>query len=88
MDEFFEVLTLIQTKKITPIPIVLVGTKFWGGLMDWIKATLLDEYGNISAKDLDLFHVVDEVEEVIRIINEFYPEDDSGDGKLVPNYDI
>lgn len=88
MDEFFEVLTLVQTEKITPIPIVLVGKKFWSGLMDWIKDTLLEEYGNISAKDLDLFHVVDDIEEVIEIIHRFYPEDDSGDGQLVPNYDI
>lgn len=88
MDEFFEVLTLVQTEKITPIPIVLVGKQFWGGLMDWIKNTLLEEYGNISAKDLDLFHVVEDVEEVVEIINSFYPEDDSGDGQLIPNYDM
>lgn len=58
LDELFESLTLIQTKKIRNFPVVLFGTEYWEGLLDWIKATMLAE-GNISAKDLDLFVVTD-----------------------------
>lgn len=72
LDELFEALTLIQTHKIDPFPVVLVGKSFWGGLIDWIKATLLESYGNISAKDLDLFTVVDTADEVVHAINQFY----------------
>ena len=71
MDELFEAMTLIQTKKIGKFPIVLVGRKFWSGLMDWIKNTLLEE-GNISAKDLDLISIVDTEEEVLEVIDTFY----------------
>ena len=71
MDELFEALTLIQTKKIGQFPIVLVGKEFWSGLVDWIKNTLL-EVGNISETDLDLFHVVDTAEEAVNVIDEFY----------------
>ncbi|RNC87210.1 MAG: TIGR00730 family Rossman fold protein [Winogradskyella sp.] len=80
LDELFEAMTLIQTHKIHSFPIILVGSKFWGGLVDWIKNTLLEE-GNISPKDLDLFHVVDTSEEVIVILNAFYKEYD-----LSPNF--
>lgn len=89
LDEFFEVLTLIQTKKITPVPIVLVGTEFWAGMKDWIIHTLLERHHNISPGDMDLFHIVDEVEEVIKIIVDFYAEGQSGDGQeLSPNYEM
>ncbi len=88
LDEFFEVLTLVQTKKITKVPMILVGREFWSGLEAWIKKVLLEENSNISPGDLDLFHIVDEIEEVIDIINKFYPEDESGDGQLVPNYEL
>jgi hypothetical protein len=74
MDEMFEAITLIQTKKIGAFPIVLVGKEFWGGLVDWIKGTVLKKYNNISAKDLDLFHVVDTPEEAVQVIDEFYSE--------------
>ncbi len=80
LDELFEAITLIQTHKIETFPIILVGSKFWGGLMDWIKNTLL-EAGNISPKDLDLIHLVDSSDEVIDILNNFYKE--SG---LSPNF--
>ena len=53
-------------------PIILVGTDFWGGLVEWIKKTLLDSYNNVSAKDLDLVHLVDTEDEVITILNDFY----------------
>jgi len=71
MDELFEAITLIQTKKIGKFPIVLVGRKFWGGLMDWIKNTLLEE-GTISPKDLDLISIVDTEDEVLEVIDTFY----------------
>eukprot|EP01093_Parvamoeba_rugata_P000555 TRINITY_DN1064_c0_g2_i2.p2 TRINITY_DN1064_c0_g2~~TRINITY_DN1064_c0_g2_i2.p2 ORF type:complete len:147 (-),score=37.83 TRINITY_DN1064_c0_g2_i2:491-931(-) len=80
LDELFEAITLIQTHKIESFPIILVGKDFWGGLMDWVKTTLLDA-GNISAKDLDLIHLVDSGDEVIEILNNFYKEYD-----LSPNF--
>lgn len=72
LDELFEAMTLIQTHKIGKFPIVLVGSEFWNGMLDWIKKVLLEEHGNISESDLDLFHVVDTAEEVVEIINTFY----------------
>ena len=71
LDEFFEAVTLVQTYKAERFPIILVGSKFWKGLIDWIKNTLL-ENGKISAKDLDLFHLVDTSDEALKIINDFY----------------
>ncbi|MBT6881121.1 MAG: TIGR00730 family Rossman fold protein [Flavobacterium sp.] len=71
LDELFEAITLIQTKKIGRFPIVLVGSSFWGGLLDWIKNTLLAE-GNISESDLKLFRVVDTADEAIEHLNKFY----------------
>ncbi|HAA15968.1 MAG TPA: TIGR00730 family Rossman fold protein [Cytophagales bacterium] len=72
LDELFEALTLIQTKKIGKFPIVLVGKSFWDGLWDWVKNILLDQEGNISAKDLDLVHIVDSCDEAVEIIDDFY----------------
>jgi len=72
LDELFETITLVQTKKIGAFPIILVDRNFWGGLLDWIKKTLLEENGNISAKDLDLIHIVDTSDEVIDILDNFY----------------
>jgi hypothetical protein len=71
LDEISEALTLIQTKKIGRFPIVMVGKKFWSGLIDWIKKTLLAE-GMISEEDLDLFNVVDTPEDAVKVIDEFY----------------
>ena len=71
LDELFEAITLIQTKKIGRFPIVLVGKEFWGGMVDWIKNSLLSD-GKISKKDLDLFHLVDTSDEALKIINNFY----------------
>lgn len=81
LDELFEALTLIQTEKITKFPVVLVGKSFWGGLVDWIKSTLLEREGNISPKDLDLFTVVDEPEEAVEVVDRFYSQ-----YKLSPNF--
>ena len=72
LDELFEALTLIQTEKITKFPIVLFGSDFWSGLIDWIKKTLLDEYKNISLEDLDLIKVVDDVDEAVAHVVQFH----------------
>jgi len=70
MDEFFESLTLIQTLKMEHFPVILVGTKFWGGIIDWIKQTVLEQEGNISPEDLDIFGLTDDPEEVLRIVQQ------------------
>ena len=72
LDELFEAITLIQTHKIGKFPIILVDKKFWGGMIDWIKSTLLREAQNISPEDLDLFITVDTAEEAVAKIDEFY----------------
>ena len=74
LDELFEAITLIQTHKIETFPIILVGTEFWTGLMDWVKSTLLHANNNISPEDLDLIHIVDTADEVITILDDFYKE--------------
>lgn len=71
LDELFEALTLIQTQKIDTFPIILVGSHFWSGLIDWLKNTLVSE-GTISEKDLDLIYVVDKADSVLQIIDTFY----------------
>lgn len=72
LDEFFEAVTLVQTYKAERFPIILVGSKFWKGLIDWIKNTLLNEHKNISKEDLDLFYVVDTKDEVIDVLENFH----------------
>ena len=67
MDELFESVTLIQTQKIKPFPVILVGSEFWKGLLDWVKTVVLKE-GGISASDLDIFQVVDDPSEILKII--------------------
>lgn len=81
LDELFEAITLIQTKKIAKFPIILVGRSFWAGLIDWIKAMMLEKNGNISITDLDLFKIVDTAEEVVETINTFYNKH-----QLSPNF--
>ena len=71
LDELFESLTLIQTKKIKRVPIILVGTKFWEGLVEWIKSVLIKNQ-MISKQDLDLFSVVDTQEEVLNCLEKFH----------------
>lgn len=70
MDEFFEALTLVQTKKILPFPLILVDKSYWGGMMDWIKTTML-ESGYIGEGDLDLIKLVDDPVEVLNIVRGF-----------------
>jgi hypothetical protein len=72
LDELFEAITLIQTKKIEKFPIILVGTKFWSGLIDWIKSTMVDTHKTVSPQDLNLIHLVDTEDEVINILDDFY----------------
>jgi hypothetical protein len=69
LDELFEALTLIQTGKVSSFPVVLVGTSYWQGLVDWLSSTMVGE-GKIGAADLKLFHVTDDPAEVLRIIQQ------------------
>ena len=74
LDELFEAITLIQTKKIGRFPIVLVGSSFWEGLIKWIKNTMLRKENNISPEDLDLFELVDTPQEAVDYIDNFYKQ--------------
>src|SRR5512136_2047332 len=73
MDELFEALTLIQTKKIRSFPVVLVGRQYWQGMVDWLRQSVFG-MGNVDAQDLELFHVVDQPEEVCQIITKRYKD--------------
>ncbi|MFT7344853.1 MAG: hypothetical protein ACI9XP_001442, partial [Lentimonas sp.] len=81
LDELFEALTLIQTKKINTRPIVLVGKSYWEGLVDWIKEVMLKQEKNISPEDLDLIILVDSADEAVYYINDFYKSN-----HLTPNF--
>jgi len=78
LDELMEAITLIQTSKIKKIPIILVGTSFWSGLIDWLKQTLLAQNNTISEGDLDLFSCVDTADEVIDLLKQYYSDTDTG----------
>ena len=71
LDEFFEALNLIQTKRIVKFPVILVGSAYWKGLIDWLKNTALEK-NCISKKDLDIFKIVDKPKEVVSAIKKFY----------------
>ena|SRR3989338_2394714 len=71
LDEFSEAITLIQTKRMEGFPVILFGSKYWHGLLDWMKHTMLKE-GCIAAEDLDIFRVVDKPEDVVTLIKRFY----------------
>lgn len=81
MDEFFEVATLIQTRKFTATPMICMGSKYWNGLFDWMRETMLEEEGNISPGDLELIKIFDTADEVVAYIREFYTHN-----KLQPNF--
>ncbi len=85
LDELFEVLTLIQTKKISKVPVILMGESFWGGMKSWIKDVMLDQESNISPEDMDLIPITDDVNEVVKYITDFYSKDA---GRLSPNYEL
>ena len=74
MDEFFEVATLIQTRKMLQVPLILVGSEYWAGLMTWIKAVMLEKESNVSAGDLDLLKVADTADDVAEIMKHFYTQ--------------
>lgn len=69
LDEFFEIITLIQTGKMQSIPVVCVGKEYWSGLVSWLEEVEVRRYKTINAEDLKLFHVVDSVEEAFKIVN-------------------
>jgi len=81
LDELFEAITLIQTDKTAKFPIILVGSDFWQGLLDWIEEVLLGKFESISPEDMDLVKVVDTADEVVEILNEFYTK-----FNLTPNF--
>jgi hypothetical protein len=70
LDEFFESLTLIQTLKIQPFPVVLIGRDFWESLVDWMRVTLAEQFETIDSDDLDLFSIVDTPAEAVKIIRD------------------
>ncbi len=72
LDELFEAITLIQTKKIAKFPIILVGSEFWSGLFEWIKEVVLAKHAKISPEDMNLIKIVDSANEVVEIIDNFY----------------
>ncbi|MEU0883065.1 TIGR00730 family Rossman fold protein [Lentzea sp. NPDC005914] len=69
LDELFEALTLVQTKKVTKFPVVLFGTSYWQGLYDWIKNSVL-EGGKVGEKDLSLLHLTDDIDDAVRVVQE------------------
>ena len=81
IDELFEALTLIQTKKISRRPVVLIGHAYWDGLIEWIRTAMLEQEHNISPEDLDLFKVVDTAQEAVEYVDEFFKNHD-----LKPNF--
>lgn len=81
LDELFEALTLIQTKKISKRPVVLIGSEYWNGLMEWIKTVMLSGENNISESDLDLIKIVDTAQQAFDTVDEFYKSHD-----LSPNF--
>jgi uncharacterized protein (TIGR00730 family) len=81
LDELFEALTLIQTKKINKRPVVLVGSSYWKGLLSWIEQAMLHDQHNISAHDMQLFSLVDTADEAFQCIDDFYKSHE-----LSPNF--
>ena len=72
LDEMFEAITLIQTKKIGKFPIILVGSSYWSGLMDWVKNVMIEEHKNANLDDLNLIKIVDTEDEVVAELDRFY----------------
>jgi len=70
LDEFSEALTLIQTKKMRPFPIILVGSSYWTGLIEWIKTSMLDT-GRIAKEDLEIFRIIDDPQEIVDYVKKF-----------------
>ena len=81
LDELFEAITLIQTNKIERFPVILYGSEFWSGCVDWIKNTVSKKFNNVSTNEILLFEVVDTKDEIIDILKSFY-----NDKKFAPNF--
>jgi uncharacterized protein (TIGR00730 family) len=81
MDELFEAITLIQTKKITKRPVVLVGRDYWTGLVDWVQKVMLEKEHNISPDDMRFLTIVDTADEAVKYVEDFYKTHD-----LSPNF--
>jgi uncharacterized protein (TIGR00730 family) len=75
MDEMFEVLTLIQTGKMAKVPLILVGTEFWRGLIDWVREHMEKPEGTpmVNSEDMNFFRIVDDMDEVVKVVNELVP---------------
>ncbi|OGX22875.1 MAG: Rossman fold protein, TIGR00730 family [Omnitrophica WOR_2 bacterium GWF2_38_59] len=82
LDELFESMTLIQTRRITKLPVVFYGSEFWTGLVSWLRDSML-KAGNIDVEDLDLFHIVDSPNDALKFINDFYKTDKTSKKKTV-----
>ena len=83
LDELFECLTLVQTRKISQVPMVLMGVSFWTGMLQWMKDIVLDQEHNINPNDLDMLYLTDDVEDAVNYVNAFYKQ---GFGELQPNF--
>lgn len=70
MDEFYDTITLIQTEKVHRLPVVLMGSDFWAGQMEWIRGTMLERFGHISPEDMELFHLTDDPADAVQYICE------------------
>lgn len=81
LDELFEALTLIQTKKIKKMPVVMIGKAYWDGLVDWIQKVMLEKELNVSPEDMNLLKVVDTADEAVKYIEDFYKSHE-----LSPNF--
>jgi uncharacterized protein (TIGR00730 family) len=86
-DELFEALTLVQTGKVTSFPVVLMGSAYWGGLVAWLRETVLPE-GKISPKDLDRFHVTDDVAEAVRLVDAGFRGHNGGTAEWYPPVEV
>lgn len=73
LDEFLEIATLVQTKKIDPIPIILVGKEYWGGMMEWVEKTVFAKFEAIDKEDMHLYSLVDTAEEAVAIVKKSKP---------------
>ena len=81
LDELFEAITLIQTNKIERFPVILYGSDFWSGCIDWIKNTVCQKFNNVSTNEMFLFELVDSKKEIIDILKKFYDKK-----KFAPNF--
>ena len=79
LDEFAEILTLVQTEKSKKIPIILVNSSFWSGLLEWVKEKMVEE-NTVNGEDLGLIEVIDDPEQVVEVILRYYKDEEGGKG--------